>query len=223
MHQRRFHILVADEDQASLTVSVTTLKRRDYVVAGAATSDEAHWWLRGWPIDLVVSAARFGAQSGLQFILGARASQPEMAGLIIGIEEDMPDAVEARRHGLYVTPSPIDSDDFLARVGQCLASITRRQRWPRKEITSPFGIRVGTSVGKLMDVSYGGLKFELPEESCVLRSPVMIDFPRADLTLQADVVWSARRDDSRTCVFGAAIKDHPGTPTEWRALVDRLT
>jgi hypothetical protein len=56
----------------------------------------------------------------------------------------------------------------------------------------------------------------------VLRSPVEIDFPRADLRLQAEVVWSARRGHGRSCVFGAAVKPDPTPAAEWRAFVDRL-
>jgi hypothetical protein len=34
MHQRRYHILVADQNEVSLNRAVKLLKRRDYVVAG---------------------------------------------------------------------------------------------------------------------------------------------------------------------------------------------
>jgi hypothetical protein len=83
-------------------------------------------------------------------------------------------------------------------------------------------MRIGDTTGKLMDVSYGGLKFELTEEPYVLRSPVEIDFPRADLRLHADLVWSARLEHGKACVFGASVKADPTPATEWRAFVDRL-
>ena len=54
MHQRRFHVLVADERPESLHFTVDLLKRRDHVVAGASNMDDVHWWLSGWPIDLLV-------------------------------------------------------------------------------------------------------------------------------------------------------------------------
>jgi CheY-like chemotaxis protein len=41
MHQRRYHILVADQNEVSLNRAVKLLKRRDYVVAGASTPEEA--------------------------------------------------------------------------------------------------------------------------------------------------------------------------------------
>lgn len=221
MHQRRYHILVAEEDSVSLNEAVKLLKRRDYAVAGAPTLEEAQWWLAGWPVDLVVTSARFGPGTGVQLILNARSSQPEIAGLIKGLE-DAPESSEAERYGVEMVRPAAGSDEFLARVAECLATITRRQRWPRKEVTGPVPMRIGETPGRLMDVSYGGLKFELTEEPYVLRSPIEIDFPRADLRLHAEVVWSARREHGKACVFGASITPEPTPATEWRAFVDRL-
>jgi DNA-binding response OmpR family regulator len=222
MQQRRYHILVAQEDERALHETVNLLKRRDYVVAGAPTPEEAQWWLSGWPVDLAVTSPTFGGSSGIQLILGARSNQPEVAGLIVGAEEQLPDRFDLRRHGLNAVAAPINPDEFLASVAECLAGIRRRQRWPRKEITAPVPMRIGETAGKLMDVSYGGLKFELTDEPYVLRSPVQIDFPRADLRLSAEVVWSARRANGRACVFGAAVTPDPAPAAEWRAFVDRI-
>lgn len=222
MHQRRFHILVAEQDDRSLHEAVDLLKRRDYVVAGASTLEEAQWWVSGWPVDLVVTSPRFGAASGLELVLSARANQPEVAGLIVGAQDQLPDPSDVRRYGLRTIQSPFNTEEFLASIAECLAGIRRRQRWPRKEITAPVPMRIGDAAGKLMDVSYGGLKFELTDEPYVLRSPVQIDFPRADLRLTAEVIWSARRANGRACVFGAAVAPDPAPAAEWRAFVDRL-
>ena len=222
MHQRRYHILVAQQDETALHRLVNLLKRRDYLVAGASSLDEAQWWLSGWPIDLVIAASRLPSTSALQLFQVARTVQPEVCGLILGDEAGATDVADIRRYGLHLAqPSP-DPEQFLTLVANCLASMTRRQRWPRNEITAPVVMRVGSSAGKLMDVSYGGLKFELAEGSYVLNPPVEIDFPRADLRLPVEVVWSARRGHGRSSVFGAAVTTYPVTATAWRAFVDRL-
>ena len=222
MHQRRYHVLVTQEDERSLHEIVNLLKRRDYVVAGAATLEEAHWWLSGWPVDLVLTSPAFRSATGMQLILNARSHQPEVAGLILGADENLPDRLDLRRYNVRAAAIPVNPDELLAAVAECLAGIRRRQRWPRKEVTAPVPIRIAGSAGRLMDVSYGGLKFELTDEPYVLRSPVQIDFPRADLTLSAEVIWSARRANGRACVFGAAVTPDPVPAAEWRAFVDRL-
>jgi hypothetical protein len=222
MYQRRYHILVADADETSLQRVVNLLKGRDYVVAGASTLDEARWWLSGWPIDLVVGAPRFGSTTGVQLNQIAREIQPEICGVVAGDEHDPTDVADARRHGLHIAQPSVDAEQFLTLVANGLASMTRRQRWPRKEIAAPIPMWIGSSTGKLMDVSYGGLKFELLQESYVLRSPVEIDFPRGDLRLQVDVVWSARRGHGRSSIFGTVVTAYPVLATEWRAFVDRI-
>lgn len=116
--------------------------RRDYVVAGASTPEEADWWLAGWPLDLVITPARFGSATGVQLILSVRANQPDVTGLITANGDNVPDAAEARRHGLHIMPTGLDGQEFLNRVASCLATITRRQRWPRKEITAPVTMRI---------------------------------------------------------------------------------
>jgi len=223
MHQRRYHILVVDEDPIALQQSVNVLKRGDHVVAGASTPDDASWWLSGWPVDLVIVPARFQEASGVQLLLSARAAQPEVSGMITGAAADPAVMNEAERYGLQIASEPPDSDGFASEVTAMIAGITRRQRWPRKPVSDRIAMRVGTETGRLMDVSYGGLRFELSDESAVLRSPVQLDFPRADLTLPADVVWSTRRSEDRACVFGASISAEPLSVAAWRAFVDRLS
>ena len=222
MQHRRFHILVADEDPDSLQRSVNRLKRGDLVVAGASTPEEVQWWLSGWPVDLVIAPRHFGAGSGLQLVLGARASQSDVLGLLLNPDQDVQVTADAARHGLHVAISPADSEAFSAQVQEILSLITRRPRWPRKAVSGAVPMRVGESRGRLMDVSYGGLKFELPDEF-VLRSPVDLDFPRADLRLSAEVVWSARGVNGDSCVFGASVAIEPSHAAEWRAFVDRLS
>src|SRR5829696_1457992 len=175
MHQRRYHILVVDEDPVALQESVDVLKRGDHVVAGASTPDDATWWLSGWPVDLVIVPARFQEASGVQLLLSARAAQPEVSGMITGASADPAVMNEAERYGLQIANEPPDSDGFAGEVTAMMAGITRRQRWPRKLVSGRIAMKVGTESGRLMDVSYGGLRFELSDESAVLRSPVQLD------------------------------------------------
>jgi DNA-binding response OmpR family regulator len=222
MHQRRFHVLVADERPESLHFTVDLLKRRDHVVAGASNMDDVHWWLSGWPIDLLIVSPEFAGGSGGQLAHEARGVQPEMAALLVDPERREPSAPEAARRGIDLVHHRVDSEEFAQAVGSILGRVTRRPRWPRKEIAHSVTMRIGDSVARLVDVSYGGLKFELTDEN-VLRSPVELDFPRADLRVSAEVIWSARPVPGRACVFGASVGVPPTDATEWRAFVDRIS
>lgn len=223
MQHRRYHILVVDQDPVALKESVNALKKGDHVVAGAATTEDATWWLSGWPVDLLIVPARFEATTGVQLLLTARAAQPEVSGLITGAPEDADVRSAAERYGLHVSNEPVASDGFAGEVANVMSGITRRQRWPRKQISSRVTMHVGAEAGRLMDVSYGGVKFELSDESSVLRSPVQLDFPRADLSVPVEVIWSTRRSEDRSCVFGASIAAEPSSVVAWREFVDRVS
>jgi DNA-binding response OmpR family regulator len=222
MYQRRFHILVADENVQSLYQIMTLLKRRDYGVAGAPTADEAKWWLSEWPVDLLVTTARFGGMTGLQLVLASRTTHPELAGVIVTPEGARMDDMDAWRHGVPMIARPFEPDQFLMMVAERLAAIKRRQRWPRKQISTAVPVRVGGSTGTLVDVSYGGLRFHLSDDTALIRSPFEIDFPRANLTVRAEVVWSARASDGRSCIFGAAVSHDASPASDWRSFVDRV-
>jgi hypothetical protein len=220
MHQRRFHVLVADERPDSLHFTVDLLKRRDHVVAGASNMDDVHWWLSGWPIDLLVVSPDF-AGGGVQLAREARTVQPEMAALLVDAERSAA-VEEAAGRGVDLVHHAVESPEFADAVGTILGRVTRRPRWPRKEIAHSVTMRVGDSVARLVDVSYGGLKFELTDDYLV-RSPVELDFPRADLRVSAEVIWSARPQQGHTCIFGASVGVPPTDATEWRAFVDRIS
>jgi CheY-like chemotaxis protein len=222
MHQRRFHILVADDNTAALQHAVNRLKRGDHVVAGTSSPDDAGWWLTGWPVDLVITTPRFGDITGVELIRRARAAQGAVAGLIMDPAQNAASAEEARRNDVHLASTALDSAEFAGEVAGILAGITHRQRWPRKELSPTLSMHVGAASGRLMDVSYGGLKFELADEPPVLRSPVELDVPRADLRVPVAVVWSAR-GQGRASVFGASITAEPAYAAEWRAFVDRVS
>lgn len=223
MQHRRYHILVVEADPVALQQSVDALKKGDHVVAGASTTDDVTWWLSEWPVDLVIVPVRFESTSGVQLLLKARTAQPEASGLIAGADTDVAVRTEAERYGLQISSEPIASDGFVGEVQRLMTGITRRQRWPRKLVSKPVPMHVGGEAGRLMDVSYGGLRFELSDASAVLRSPVQLEFPRADLTVPADVVWSTRRSEDHACVFGASIAAEPSGVAAWRQFVDRLS
>jgi CheY-like chemotaxis protein len=45
MYTRVYRILVLDDDTLSLYQTMSVLKQRDYLVVGAASVEQARWWL----------------------------------------------------------------------------------------------------------------------------------------------------------------------------------
>ena len=221
MDARPYRLLVLHDDPVALYQATSALKERQYLVVSADSVEQAQRWFAEWPIDLLVTGARVRGMNGLQFLAAMRQLYPELAGLVIVDARDEPMETEAWRHRASLIVRPYEQARFLMLVAESLAAIRRRQRWPRKRVGRHVPVRIGRAPGKLVDVSYGGLRFEFAGESYDLPSPMTIDFPDARLQVRANLVWSSRADDGTSSVCGAGIIDESPGET-WRRFVDLL-
>ena len=223
MQPRKYQILVVDDDPSAQHDTIKLLHQRDYSVACAWTLSEAYGRLSEQPFDLVISGNRVGSMNGLQFIVSCRARRPEAAGIIVAAQREHVSEMDTWRHGITPVFKPLDSEYFLMVVAEKLASIKQRQRWPRKKVTSYVPLQVGRSRAQLLDVSYGGLRFQLDGESYELRSAVRIDIPVSRLRVDAQLVWSARATNGSSCLCGAQLTGDRNPANAWRAFVDRVS
>jgi DNA-binding response OmpR family regulator len=220
MHRRPYNLLVFDDDDVALHQMVTLLLSRDYVVNTAKNIEQARWWLSLRPIDLLIAAAGMRG-AGLQFVAAARTQLPDLVSILIATEADQQLEMAAWRYNARLIVRPYEPALVLMVIAEALASIRRRQRWPRKRVYSTVPVKVSGTSATLLDVSYGGLGFALEGEGYNLPSPMTIEYSAAPLTVTAELVWSSRSTDGARCVCGAAIVgDSP--PPEWRRFVDRL-
>jgi DNA-binding response OmpR family regulator len=223
MQRKPSQILVADDDVSALLDTVKLLKQRDYVVSSVSTLEDAYARLTEQPPDLVIAGSRFGSMNGLQFIVSCRTRRPDVAGLIIAAQPEHVSEMDAWRHGIAAVFRPLDTEHFLMTVAEKLATIRQRQRWPRKRVTSYVPLQIGRVPARLLDVSYGGLRFQLDGESYQLKSPIRIDIPASRLQVDAALVWSARATDGATCLCGVELLGERNRAHAWRAFVDRVS
>ena len=220
MHRKPYNLLVVDDDEVALEQVVTLLLQRDYVVNTAKNVEQARWWLSLRPIDLLITAAGMRG-AGLQFIASARSHLPDLVSILIATEADQQLEMAAWRYNARLIVRPYDPPVVLMIVAEALASIRRRQRWPRKRVYATLPVKVSGTSATLLDVSYGGLGFAFEGEGYELPSPMTIEYSAPPLTVTAELVWSSRSSDGVRCVCGAAIVgDAP--PPEWRRFVDHL-
>ena len=222
MTRRTHHVLVVDDNPAAQHQTIELLRRRDYAVSTAWTLESAYRCLSERPIDLVIAGTRIGSLNGLQFIVSCRTRRAEVAGILVAAQREHIPEMEAWRHGISPVVLPIDAEQFLMLVAEKLAGIRRRQRWPRKRVTADIVIDLAGAPGRLLDVSYGGLRFEVSGESTALRSVVQIDIPIASLRVTGELVWSARGRDGTKCVCGLSIIGDQHPLPLWREFVDNL-
>jgi len=223
MQGKLSHILVVDDDPGRRHEIVGVLKQRDYTVDSSQSVEEAYVRITEQPISLVVAGIRVGSMNGLQFIVGCRGRRPDIAGVVVAGQPEDVSEMDAWRHGVTVTFRTLKPEHFLIVIAEKLASVRRRQRWPRKKVTSYVPMHVERVPARLLDVSYGGLRFQLEGESYGLRSPIRIEIPVSKLSVDAELVWSARALDGATCLCGVMLTEERNADHAWRAFVDRVS
>jgi hypothetical protein len=108
-----------------------------------------------------------------------------------------------------------------SRPAQELSGPTRR--WERKQVPGEFAARVEEATARILDVSYGGVRFVLPRETAKDLPPTFnISLPASDLSVQVNLVWSSRDSDG-AWLCGAALSDaNQAASRAWCGLVDAL-
>lgn len=218
-----YRILVLDDDPNTLSGVVEMLRGVDYQVTGAGTYDAARRLLGIAEYDLFITDVRLRGFNGLNLVRQGVHEWPDMGIIIMtGFDESMME-IEAGRYGATFLRKPISPASLLSTVSDCLARVRRHRRWARKRVEGGFRVVANGHPAAVVDVSYGGLRLEMPQADDV---PESFDVEVAGIGLNLPVarVWVKPSTDGATLVCGAALAAD-GTPASrtWRAIVDRLS
>ena len=218
-----FRILVLEDDEHTLAGVVELLRDSGHQVTGVINYEAAKRLLALGPFDLLITDVHLRAFNGLHLVMQARAEHPDMAVIIMtGYDEPLLE-LEAHRYHASFVHKPIKPDMFLDAVARSLATVRRQRRWPRKRVIGGFRVTAAGKVAAVVDVSYGGLRLELPDRA-TLPATFEVEVPSIGLHLEVQPVWSAVLDENGGTVCGAALAvEHTSAARTWRAIVDRLT
>ena len=217
-----YRILVLDDDEHALSGIVELLRDAGHHVTGAATYDAAKRLLAVSPFDLLVSDVRVRSFNGLHLVMQTRADHPETAIIIITGYDDPLIDLEAHRYHADLVRKPIRPAEFKQRVNEALSQVRRQRRWPRKRVIGGFRVTIKGRPAAVVDVSYGGLRLELPESENL---PDSFDVEVAGIGLHLEVqsVWSHTLPETPGTICGATLAaEHTPSARTWRAIVDRL-
>ena len=120
----------------------------------------------------------------------------------------------------------IDPKALLNLVLQLLAGRlphdpTSARRWPRKRAELPATVLSGSA--RVVELSYGGVKLEMPRPPGPGRTPLEIKLPTFGVSVQAVACWSHLAEEGGSWRCGAEVApiDSDATRT-WRWIVDSL-
>ena len=216
-------VLIVDDDKTTREGLAEFLEEAGYEAVAVGTFEDATRILRTTPPDLLIADVRLGPFNGLQLVISS--PQPIPAIIITGFADPVLEA-DARRRGADYVLKPVSPSRLLDLVAQKLSaarpSFSTPRRWERKPVIGGLPISVDDTPARIVDVSYGGLRFEmqrnLPGTEGALPSSLSITLPQAQLSVKAKLIWENLIGDG-TWICGAALFQE--TP-EWHGLVDAI-
>jgi DNA-binding response OmpR family regulator len=215
-------ILIVDDHRVTRLGLAELLEQAGYSVVTAGTFPEARRILRETPPDLLIADVRLGSFNGLQLVISGPNRIPAI--VITGYADSVLEA-EARRGGADYLVKPFDADTLLGlirqKLGQAPTEFAVPRRWWRKAVAGLMAY-VGEHPAKIVDVSYGGVRFEIrPTEGSLPPERFQLRLPNA-MSLQADLVWKSMLTNEMW-VCGAAVWPEESSARQWFGLVDTVT
>ncbi len=218
-------ILIAEHHAADLARVSKLLRTAGHEPVGARSVDEAAATLAVSRPALLVASVQLGGDNGLQLLLRSRVTHPRMASMVTSDFTDNFLESEAKQYGAtaYLV-KPLDPVTFLAKVSETLAGVGRPRRWVRKPVAPGTTVLLGDIVGEIIDVSAGGLRFELPHGPAVaLPKTFLVTVPAFDARLEVELVWTGRVTPSGRMSVGVSLAPATVEATrDWRTRVQAL-
>ena len=215
-------VLIVDDDKTTREGLAEFLEEAGYEAVAVGTFEDATRVLRTSPPDLLIADVRLGPFNGLQLVISS--PQPIPAIIITGFADPVLES-DARRRGADYVLKPVSPSRLLDLVAEKLSAARpgfgTPRRWQRKPVIGGMPISVGDAPARIVDVSYGGLRFEMQRAQAgdgALPESLSITLPQTQLSVKAKLVWENLIGDG-TWLCGAALFQE--TP-EWQGLVDAI-
>jgi DNA-binding response OmpR family regulator len=217
-----YRILLVEPDGAPVVGAGRALVDAGHRVAWLETFADASRFVAAEAPDLVVTALRLGAFNGVHLMLRLRTTS-DTPVVIVGDPSDFTEDIA--RHGGRFVPTPIDPATLQTVVAELLAGRppkdpTGARTWSRRRTV--LAATVENTSASVIELSYGGLRLQLPGAPAERAAPIEIRLPSLGLSLQAIMRWSKPAEEG-TWVCGAELAPAAsGARRKWRWIVDSI-
>lgn len=223
MTSKPSRILLVDDDQATRSGLAELLTGAGYDVRAVATFEEGLRALRADAPDLLIADVRLGAFNGLQLLVSSPRSVPAI--IITGFADPVLES-DARQHGAEYVLKPVTPSVLLELIARRLSLIEQSKfeqlrRWDRKTVPGGLPARIDDQPARIVDISYGGLRLEIPRHEDP-PSSLSVRVTAADIAVRADVVWRRPVGDSGWLCGASVSQTTLAVAREWRGLVDAV-
>jgi two-component system response regulator RegA len=225
-------VLIVDSNPAALTRTARVFRDAGYHVMTTASFESARWRLRAVPPDLLVTDVRLGDYNGIHLVIRGRSQDQGLPAIVTDVAVDRVLEADAATYGAVYMARPQDPHQL---VGVARGLVENRpprpstgvaRRWPRLAVPfEPLPAVFGDAPARVLDLSYGGLRLEVPElNDEAMRTRVLaITPPWFDGPLSVRAIWARRPSGDGAWWCGVEIDDAaPAIAERWRTLIDSL-
>ena len=215
-----FQVLVVSADSKRTSAVFDLLKGAGHDVVAAFGFNEAVRTLADYSPDLMIAELRLGAFNGLHLVIRSKIAHPALRTIVVDRNHDPVLQLDAEGLGALYLVEPVPDSDLLAHVSRIRGDAAPHRRWPRKELPAGSLVaRVARGTVPIVDLSYGGLRLELPDPEDAA-SGIDVTLPGVGVAIRAKPVWTCPAP-SGSFWCGAQLSDlNPQAVSTWRRLVD---
>jgi two-component system, OmpR family, response regulator len=214
-------LLIVDDDRATREGLARMLADAGYRILTADSFERAVDVLKSASPDLLILDVRLGDFNGLQLI--ATAPRPVRAIVVTGFADTVLER-DARHLGAEFLVKPITRAQLLAMIERQLPAPapTPERRWQRKHLPTALPTQINRWPGRLLDVSYGGMRLEIDDASDTLPPSLAVALPESERRIQVEVIWSVRQHEHAWQCGAIVAEANDLVTTAWRDLVDSV-
>jgi DNA-binding response OmpR family regulator len=214
------HILVVAV-RADNSPAMMLLKDSGHLISFAPGFEAAIKKLDQIAPELLITDVRLGGFNGLHLVIRSQSTRPNMRAILLDRVHDPVVAQDAERHGAAYIGGHVSPRVLAEHVSRLLNEGGPQRRWPRKQPVKGLVFHVARRTARVIDISYGGIRLELPPAESI-PAKFRMAIPGFEGVFRAKPVWS-RYTPLGSISCGAELSEaNPQTVAQWRQIVDSI-
>jgi hypothetical protein len=130
-------------------------------------------------------------------------------------------AQDAERHSAIYIGGPVNAVVLAGYVSKILNETGPQRRWPRKQPIKGLVFHVARRSARVIDISYGGIRLELPPAETI-PAKFRMAIPGFEGVFRAKPVWSRFTPVGSISCGAELLEANPQIVAQWRQLVDSI-
>ena len=171
--------------------------------------------------DLLITDVRLGGFNGLHLVMRSQSSRPKMRSILLDRVHDPVVALDAERQGAVYLGGPLDLSVISDQISKVLNESGPQRRWPRKQPIKGLVFHVARRSARVIDISYGGIRLELPPAETI-PAKFRMAIPGFEGVFRAKPVWSRFTPLGSISCGAELLEANPQIIAQWRQLVDSI-